>query len=551
MKKRAVLLYTLSTIAGWAAQHGGTDPAPFVDLNKPERVQWLGDAGFGMFVHFSFDSQLGVVISHSLVGASDDYTNRFFHDLPQTFDPKRFDARELVTLAKLAGMKYIVLTAKHHSGFCLWDTKTTDFNIMRTPYGKDLVAQFVAAAREAGLGVGLYYSPEDFWFLHQEGQLIRRDFPEPIPAEVQDRYVDFVARQCAELMTNYGPIDVVFFDGGDGRLQEKAKEVVWKLQPNALVTRGAMRTPEQMVPGQASDVVFEANITMGTQWQYKPTNEDYKSGTRLIDILIETRAKGGALLMNVGPKPDGVLPEEQEARLREIAAWHFVNQEAVHGVRPWILTNEDNIWFTRGKDDSTVFAYLTGIGDWARGARKEFLLKSVKSTPSTRVSVLGQSDRVVEYDAAADATTRFEQREDGLLVSCVRAQRIYNNHKWPNPIVLKLENVVPALDPPLVQTVEIRRDGAKLKLVGEVTKSGDVKPLTVGFYFRKYGGFVEQLYSTEWMSTAFVEPTAEGRFEIAIDAPADGEVYQFKAAARNARIEVHGDIVQTEIEQEH
>ena len=136
--------------------------------NKPERLEWLQDAGFGMFVHWSMDSQLGSVISHSMVGASDDYLNRFINELPKTFNPKRFDAEELAILAKLAGMKYIVFTAKHHSGFCMWDTKTTDFNIMNTLYKRDIVADYVKAARKHGLAVGFYYSPEDFWFQRSE-----------------------------------------------------------------------------------------------------------------------------------------------------------------------------------------------------------------------------------------------------------------------------------------------------------------------------------------------------------------------------------------------
>jgi alpha-L-fucosidase len=304
----AALLFCLTT-NGQTTNNRAED---FLDLNKPERLEWLKDAGFGMFIHFSFDSQLGVVISHSMAGASDEYLDRFINDLPQTFNPKDFSGEEIAILARRAGMKYMVLTTKHHSGYCLWDTETTEFSIMNTPYGKDLVKEYVEGCRKQGLAVGFYFSPEDFHFLHENGQTVRRRFPEPIANEVMTKYLDHTEKQLTELMTNYGKIDVIFFDGGEGALQEKSKKVVWNLQPDILVTRGAINTPEQYIPGLATDESWEACVTMGTQWQYKPTNEQYKSGGRLIELLIESRAKGGTLLLNVGPKPDGQLPIEQE-----------------------------------------------------------------------------------------------------------------------------------------------------------------------------------------------------------------------------------------------
>ena len=111
--------------------------------NKPERVEWFEQLSLGMFVHWSADSQFGTVISHSLVGASDEYCKRYFEELPATFNPKHFDADEIAALAKLVGMKYVVFTTKHHSGFCMWDTATTDFSIMHTPYAKDVTAELV------------------------------------------------------------------------------------------------------------------------------------------------------------------------------------------------------------------------------------------------------------------------------------------------------------------------------------------------------------------------------------------------------------------------
>ena len=516
--------------------------AHFLDLNKPERLEWLKDAGFGMFIHFSFDSQLGIVISHSMVGASPDYLDRFINELPKTFNPKDFSGEDLAVMAKLAGMKYMVLTTKHHSGYCLWDTHTTDFNIMNTPYAKDLVREYVDACRKYGLAVGLYYSPEDFHFLHENGQTVSRNITEPIPDKVMEKYLDYTEKQLTELTTNYGKIDVFFFDGGEGPLQEKSKEVVWRIQPDALVTRGAIATPEQYLPGVASEEPWEACVTMGTQWQYKPTNESYKSGSRLIEILIESRAKGGTLLLNVGTKPNGELPIEQEERLREVAAWTFINQESVYAVRPWIITNEEDIWFSASKDGKTVYAYLTKMPDWPRGERREFVLKSVKETPQTIISVLGQSGEVVEYQPEADGTARFHQTDDGLGISIVRAQRIYNDHKWPNPIVVKLENVSPALDPPFVNTLGATIVEKRVILKGGLVKMGDSQQVQVGFLYRPYAGFAENLAGGAWTYSEFIEINKLEKFNIGINDLKPAQVYEYRAVVRHPKIEIKGDI---------
>ena len=343
-------------------------------------------------------------------------------------------------------------------------------------------------------------------------------------------------------MTNYGNIDVIFFDGGEGPLQEKSKEVVWKLQPDILVTRGAINTPEQYIPGLATDEPWEACVTMGTQWQFKPTNEDYKSGGRLIEILIESRAKGGTFLLNVGPRPNGMLPIEQEDRLREIAAWSFVNQEAIHDVRPWVASNEDDIWLSKGKDVKTVYAYLTRLPNWPRGERRSFTLKSIKSTSETKISVLGQSGELVEYNPSADAEARHKQTDEGLEISVVRAQRIYNNHKWPNPIVVKLENVEPALDPPFVNTVSAMEAGERMVLKGELVKMGDEQELQVGFLYRPYAGFAENLTGGEWTYSHFISMDTLELFNIGVNDLQPGIEYEYRAVVRHPKIEIKGDI---------
>lgn len=545
MKRTLLFLATLLISQVLLAQVQESTEANHLNLNKPERVEWFKELGFGMFIHFSFDSQLGVVISHSMAGASEDYLNRFVNDLPKTFNPKEFDPEEIVTLAKLAGMKYIVFTTKHHSGFCMWDTETTSFNIMNTPYKKDLLAEFVEATRNAGLAVGFYFSPEDFNFLYENGLKVRRRFTEPIPDNIMTKYLELNELQNMELMAKYGDIDIMFYDGGEGPLQEKCKATVWELQPNIIVTRGAMKTPEQTVPGVISTDPWEANLTMGTQWAYKPTNETYKSGGRLIEILIETRAKGGNQLLNVGPMSDGDLPIEQKANLREIAAWNFINGESIDKTKPWILPNEGDTWFTWKPEEKTLYAILTKYEAWPRGERREYIIKSAKLTDKSEVSVLGQSSELVEYQPQTDATTYFEQKEDGIHVSFVRAQRIYNNHKWNNPLVLKITNAEPALEPPVVETIgsTIKKANGtdKVYCTGKLVNTGDADKVKVGIQYREYAGFVEELYSNKWEETNTLE-LAEGEFGLLLPLKKAGKTYQYRTFVDHPRLRVYGDI---------
>lgn len=412
--------------------------------NKPEKLEWLKDAGFGLFIHWSVDAQVGTVISHSLVGASDAYARDFFEELPKTFNPTRFDADEWARQAKISGFKYVVFTAKHHSGFCMFDTDTSEFDISSTPYKNDILAEVVEAFRAQGIKIGLYFSPDDFHVLWKQGTEITRTKPEALP-ENNPGLMKVNRAQIKELLSNYGDIDVLFLDGPKGHNDGGLKELVWELQPNCLITRGAIVTPEisasttQSLPEDVLDVPWEANFTMGTSWQFKPTNETYKDGGLWIQNLIETRAKGGTMLLNIGPDQSGLIPHEQQRTLIEMGAWMMINKEAIYDVRPWHVIREGDIWYTKAKDEDTVYAFVCG-GPWTWGERRSFLLEQVKASRKTEISVLGQTSKVLEYYLDVDPSVLWEQTEHGLLVSAMRAQRIYNDRKWPNPVVLKITN---------------------------------------------------------------------------------------------------------------
>lgn len=536
------LLLLTSVLKGYTQKE--TDDNKFSgNLNKPGRQEWLRDLGFGMFIHFNIDAQLGISISHSLAGASPDYVRRYYTELPETFDPYKFDAYQIAKLAKLAGMKYIVFTVKHHSGFCFWDTKTTGLNIMHTPYGKDLLKEYVAGVRKAGLAVGLYYSPEDFKFLYDQQLPIQRGDIK-FTAVQRKAYDQLVERQTTELFTNYGKIDVLFIDGEP---KEPCKKIAWALQPDVVITRGAINTPEQTLPGIASDQLWESCVTMGTQWNYKPTNDNIKPAGKLIELLIEARAKGGNLLLNIGPHPEGYIPYEEEINLRELAAWNFINGEAIQNVRPWTVVRENDTWFTASKDRKTLYAIVTKKPDWALGERKEIVLKSVRSTPSTKVSVLGQNSKVVEYQNKTDASCRFEQKADGLHLSVVRAQRIYDNNKWPNPITIKLEGIEPALDPPIVVTGDAEIKDNSVILKGRLLKKGGVQTVDLGFEYRIYGGFAGNLYSSGWTSSQFIKKDSSGEYRISLAGLQKNKVYEYRSVVRHPDITIFGDAKTFEI----
>lgn len=522
-----------------------------VSRNRPEDLEWLRDAGLGLFIHWSLDSQLGCVISHSLVGASKDYVDRFYEELPKTLNPKKWDFDHLAELARLAGFQYAVFTTKHHNGFCLWDSRTTDFNIMNTPYGKDLVKQYAEAFRKQGIKVGLYFSPEDFRYLRSQGLTITRTPLEPYSKEVMEGYRQLLTDQMTELMTNFGKIDVMFFDGGETMyneegesLQQLCMRVAWDLQPGILITRGAIPTPEQQLPGVGVDFAWEGCITLGTAWQYQPTNETYKTGLHVIRLLTETRAKGGSLLLNIGPDANGELCRAQEDIIRELALWHFLNHEAIHNTRPWIITNEDSAWLLRSKDGNALYAVLFDQKDWDRGQRREFLLKSVKASPDTVVEVLGQTGELTEYRPDLDAHTYWEQREDGLHISAMHAQRIYCGIQWRNPLVLKITHPIPAFSPLLVETENDRltQDTSSVTLFAKVDTLGSFESARLAFDFREYPGFALSSYETGWQRLPEQTVSVPGIYSYTLEGLKPGITYQYRAVLFNESNTMRGEM---------
>jgi alpha-L-fucosidase len=507
-------------------------------LNKAERLEWFRDQGFGLFIHWNVDCQLGSVISHSLVGASKDYERRYFGELPGSFNPRKFHPEDWADLAKLAGIRYVVLTAKHHAGFCLWPTGTTGFSVAQTPFRRDITAEVLQAFRSRGIAPGLYFSPDDFWWLWKHGIPIQRGIPSVQPS-ANPGLMRHDQAQLRELLTGYGPIDLLFFDGEAQGLRELA----WGLQPDIVVTRGAIPTPEQNIPGVPLPGAWESCLTMGHGWGYQPTLESYKSGGECISLLVETRAKGGNLLLNVGPKPDGELPVEQQERLREIALWMFVNGECIHAVRPWVITNEGNVWFTKAKYSDTLYAIVKRNGDWPDATWKEFVLRSVRATAGTEVSILGQNDEVLEYRPAIRPKTTFHQEKDGLHLRAMHTQRLHDDRKWSNPIVLKITHAEPSFTPPRVETLEISFNPATkgIRCRGAAEPPTPSMPsLPSTFEYRDITGLDTNDRSLPWTALPAVMPSPKGEFEAVTAGLAPGRTYEFRAVVRHPLLPVYG-----------
>jgi len=351
-----------------AAADQETDPLVW---DKLDRFQ---DWKLGFMMHWGIYSQWGCIESWPLVEADkwarpddlppwaqrDKDFERFFRDyvaLNKTFNPQRFDPTKWVAAAKDAGMKYVVLTTKHHDGFCLFDTKQTDYRTTdpSCPFHAnpkaDVVKEVFDTFRAEGFGIGAYYSKSDW---HHPGYW-SPDWPHKDrnvnydTSQYPDKWATFVSfthNIVEEMMTNYGPVDILWLDGGQVRPPKqdinmpKLAAMARSHQPGLLVVDRTVggryedyRTPEQEVPEKAMPYVWETCMTMATQWSYKP-DDKYKSTRQLIHLLVNIVAKGGNFLVNVGPDSGGELPEPALERMKEIGQWMRINGDAIYGTRP-------------------------------------------------------------------------------------------------------------------------------------------------------------------------------------------------------------------------
>ncbi|MEN6577906.1 MAG: alpha-L-fucosidase [Phycisphaerales bacterium] len=313
---------------------------PWWQQAKPESVRRWQDMRFGLFVHWGPVSLKGTEIGWSRGGPrrgrNDARTGEVpveeYDNLYKTFNPVQFHADEWVQIARDAGMKYLVFTSKHHDGFSMFDTRQTDYKITSedSPYGKDVCKQLADACHKQGLALGWYYSPRD-WY--------HPDFA----TERHDKYIQFYLAQLREICTNYGRVDILWFDGLDsprnlwGDTPEKSFLLLRMLQPDIILNNrgglpGDLDTPEQQIGGFNRERPWETCMTICRQWAWKP-NDDMKSLKQCLQTLLYTVGGDGNLLFNVGPMPDGRIEPRQVERLREMGGWLRKYGAGVYGTR--------------------------------------------------------------------------------------------------------------------------------------------------------------------------------------------------------------------------
>jgi alpha-L-fucosidase len=315
---------------------------------RDKRMKWWREARFGMFIHWGLYaipagewkgkqvSGIGEWIMHTGQIPLDEYEL-----LAKQFNPVKFNAKEWVSLAKNAGMKYIVITSKHHDGFCLFDSKLTDYDIMgATPFKRDIMKELSDECRKQGLKMCWYHSIMDW---HHPDYLPRRDW-EKRSAEGADYdcYIEYMKGQLRELLTNYGDIGVLWFDGGWEHKAEEhhAEEVVAMIKSlqSEIIINNRIKlpldfdTPEQEIPATGiAGRDWETCMTMNDTWGYKKNDHNWKSTEDLLHKLVDITSKGGNFLLNVGPTAEGLIPQPSVERLAAMGKWLKVNGESIYG----------------------------------------------------------------------------------------------------------------------------------------------------------------------------------------------------------------------------
>jgi alpha-L-fucosidase len=400
-------------------------------------LQWWREARFGLFIHWGPVSLKGTEIGWSR-GAQ--VPTEEYDQLYKQFNPTEFDAEEWVRIAQDAGMRYLVITSKHHDGFCIWDTQFTDYNIMRTPFGRDVLKELAAACKEHGIALCTYHSICD-WY-HPDYPLGSPGGKTPKPHPNLDRYNQYLKNQLAELIQNYGPLGILWFDGEWEKpwTQERGIDLyrhVRSLQPSIIINNrvgvgragmegstaagafaGDYDTPEQRIGKFQNDRPWESCITICRQWAWKP-NDEMKSLEECIQTLVRVVGGDGNLLLNVGPMPDGRIEPRQAERLREMGAWLGKYGQSIYGTRggPFKTT----AWLASTYRDNVVYVHILG-------------------GPSDPLTLPALPKRVVDASLLTGGMVRVQQTPEALEI------RVPSQNRRSIDTIVRLELDGPAGD---------------------------------------------------------------------------------------------------------
>ena len=468
-------MYTLNSFAQQQ------DYYPDADTSVQRKLEEWKDLKFGLLMHWGPYSQWGVVESWSIcpedvgwaTGAriqkrpTDNYNTyvKDYENLKTTFNPVKFNPEKWAAAARDAGMKYVVFTTKHHDGFCMFDTKTTEYKITGKdcPFSTDsrsnVTKEIFNAFRSQQLWVGAYFSKpdwhsNDYWWNRFPPLDRNANYDIKKHPETWQKFVDFTHKQIDELMTGYGKIDILWLDGGWVRkkTEEQAKKDFIRYydeshfsingqnqdinmpllaknarakQPGLIVVdrdvpgeQQNYLTPEQHIPDNGLPYPWETCMTMASSWSYSP-NDKYKSTEDLIKKLIDIVSKGGNYLLNIGPGPDGEWHDNAYLRLKEMGAWMKQNGTAIYGTRMYKVFGEgDNVRYTQTKDGKTKYVFLFGFPD------KTIVLNKLELTKDSNLQLIGTNQKLL-----------WKKTDAGIEISVPQHLRSSSSYVW----VLKVQ----------------------------------------------------------------------------------------------------------------
>jgi alpha-L-fucosidase len=417
MKINTLLLSTLAVFTSLtvsAQQHSEQDHSKYVVPTDPLVQQKLAkwqDVKFGLMMHWGTYSQWGIVESWSLCPEDEGWCERrgphshnwyeykkAYESIAKEFNPVKFNPEKWATAAKNAGMKYLVFTTKHHDGFAMFDSKHTDYKITNTPFKSNpksnITKEILSAFRNEGFMTGTYFSKPDwnvdsYWWPYFPPKDRNSTYDPKKKPEIWEKFKNFTYNQIEELMTDYGSVDILWLDGGwvrpfntiDPKISwqksipyeqdidmAKIAKMARSHQPGLLVVDRTVTgefenyvTPEQQIPDHYMSIPWESCITMGDSWSYIP-KENFKSTERLIHTLVDIVAKGGNLLLNVAPGPDGEWHQEAYTRLEEIGKWMNVNSVGIYDTKP-LAPYRKGKWAYTKKGNTTYAFYLAEAGE--------------------------------------------------------------------------------------------------------------------------------------------------------------------------------------------